>query len=101
MLPVFRSAEDNTRGANAWHGAGGPLAVSDLRYHNELSDAVIEAVKQKIKGMQSGLPAGVRIVPFYDRTRLIESAIHTVTGSIHSSGTASSGLASYAAAPCV
>jgi choline dehydrogenase-like flavoprotein len=43
LLPVFRGAEDNVRGANAWHGTGGPLAVSDLRHHNELSDAVIEA----------------------------------------------------------
>jgi choline dehydrogenase-like flavoprotein len=43
LLPVFREAEDNTRGADAWHGTGGPLAVSDLRHHNELSDAVIEA----------------------------------------------------------
>src|SRR5947208_16311970 len=32
--------------------------------------------------MQSGLPDGVRVVPFYDRTRLIESAIHTVTGTL-------------------
>jgi choline dehydrogenase-like flavoprotein len=43
LLPVFRDAEDNVRGANAWHGVGGPLSVSDLRHHNELSDVVIEA----------------------------------------------------------
>jgi Cu(I)/Ag(I) efflux system membrane protein CusA/SilA len=43
---------------------------------------VTEAIKQKIREIQPGLPAGVRIVPFYDRTRLIESAIHTVTGTL-------------------
>jgi choline dehydrogenase-like flavoprotein len=43
VLPVFKRAEDNTRGADAWHGAGGPLAVADLRYHNELSDVVVDA----------------------------------------------------------
>ena len=43
VLPVFKRAEDNTRGASAWHGAGGPLAVADLRHRNELSDVVIEA----------------------------------------------------------
>ncbi|HMP08281.1 MAG TPA: efflux RND transporter permease subunit, partial [Lacipirellulaceae bacterium] len=32
----------------------------------------------KIGQLQAGLPDGVRIVPFYDRTRLIESAIDTV-----------------------
>ena len=43
VLPVFKRAEDNARGADAWHGTGGPLAVADLRYRNELSDVVIEA----------------------------------------------------------
>jgi choline dehydrogenase len=43
VLPVFKRAEGNTRGANEWHGAGGPLAVDDLRHHNVLCDAVIEA----------------------------------------------------------
>jgi choline dehydrogenase-like flavoprotein len=43
VLPVFRRMEDNARGADAWHGTGGPLAVSDLRHRNVLSDAVIEA----------------------------------------------------------
>jgi len=40
---------------------------------------VTRAIKAKIRDMQPGLPPGVRVVPFYERTRLIESAIHTVT----------------------
>ncbi|HEX8521529.1 MAG TPA: efflux RND transporter permease subunit, partial [Tepidisphaeraceae bacterium] len=43
---------------------------------------VTQAIKERIREIQPGLPAGVRIVPFYDRTRLIESAIHTVTGTL-------------------
>src|SRR5882724_11151764 len=39
---------------------------------------VIDAVKQKIAAIQSGLPAGVRVVPFYDRTQLIQRATHTL-----------------------
>ncbi len=39
---------------------------------------VIEAVKEKIASLQVGLPQGVRIVPFYDRTQLIERATHTL-----------------------
>src|SRR2546428_919366 len=39
---------------------------------------VIDAVKQKITAIQSGLPAGVRVVPFYDRTQLINRATHTL-----------------------
>ena len=30
VLPYFKRSEDNVRGADAWHGVGGPLRVSDL-----------------------------------------------------------------------
>ena len=46
VLPYFRRAEGNTRGADALHGAGGPLSVSDLRHHNPLSDVFIAAANQ-------------------------------------------------------
>src|SRR5256884_607435 len=39
---------------------------------------VIDAIKQKIASIQSGLPGGVRVVPFYDRTQLINRATHTL-----------------------
>ncbi|MCB2112518.1 MAG: FAD-dependent oxidoreductase [Parvularculaceae bacterium] len=43
VFPYFLKAEDNQRGANPHHAAGGPLAVSDLRYKNPLSDAFLNA----------------------------------------------------------
>src|ERR1700716_1581282 len=39
---------------------------------------VIQRVKQRIEAIKSGLPKGVQIVPFYDRTQLIERATHTL-----------------------
>jgi Cu(I)/Ag(I) efflux system membrane protein CusA/SilA len=39
---------------------------------------VIQNVKQRIEAIKSGLPKGVDIVPFYDRTQLIERATHTL-----------------------
>ncbi|MCA1574365.1 MAG: CusA/CzcA family heavy metal efflux RND transporter [Acidobacteria bacterium] len=39
---------------------------------------VIGAVKQKIVDLQSGLPQGARLVPFYDRTQLINRATGTL-----------------------
>ena len=39
---------------------------------------VIKAVKQKIAALQPGLPTGVRIAPFYDRSALIERAVGTL-----------------------
>jgi Cu/Ag efflux pump CusA len=40
---------------------------------------ITRRIKAKIQELQSALPAGVHIVPAYDRTRLIEGAIHNVT----------------------
>jgi Cu(I)/Ag(I) efflux system membrane protein CusA/SilA len=37
--------------------------------------AVTDRIKQKAQELQAGLPVGVRIVPAYDRTRLIHGAI--------------------------
>jgi choline dehydrogenase-like flavoprotein len=46
VLPYFRKAEDNQRGANEFHGAGGPLAVSDLCDRHPLAEAYVEAAVQ-------------------------------------------------------
>ena len=46
VLPYFRKAEDNERGADALHGVGGPLAVSNARDRHPLADAYIEAAQQ-------------------------------------------------------
>lgn len=41
LLPYFKKCEDQSRGASEWHGAGGPLAVSDLPDRHEMCDAFI------------------------------------------------------------
>jgi Cu(I)/Ag(I) efflux system membrane protein CusA/SilA len=53
-------------------------AVVMMRYgENPLE--VTQRIKEKIQALQAGLPAGVRIVPFYDRTGLIDASIHTLS----------------------
>jgi choline dehydrogenase len=46
VLPFFRKAEDQARGADAWHGQGGPLPVSDQTEPHPLCDAFISAAEQ-------------------------------------------------------
>jgi len=46
VLPYFRRAEDQQRGADPFHGSGGPLAVSDQREPHELCDAFIKAAEE-------------------------------------------------------
>jgi choline dehydrogenase len=43
VLPFFRRAEDNVHGASDYHGSGGPLSVSDLKYRNPLSEIFVAA----------------------------------------------------------
>jgi len=50
VLPYFKKAEDQQRGADDFHGAGGPLPVSDLGHPDPLSAAFIAAAAE------TGLP---------------------------------------------
>ncbi len=45
VLPYFRKAEANERGADEYHGAGGPLFVSDQKSPNPTSHAFVEAAQ--------------------------------------------------------
>jgi choline dehydrogenase len=46
LLPYFRRSEDNERGADEYHGVGGPLRVSDGRSHNLSAAAFTEAATE-------------------------------------------------------
>jgi choline dehydrogenase len=50
VLPYFKRAEDQERGEDDFHGAGGPLAVSNAAYHSELSERFIAGA------LEIGLP---------------------------------------------
>ena len=46
LLPYFKRAEDNARGADAFHGSGGPLHVQALTSPNRLGPVFVEAGRQ-------------------------------------------------------
>jgi choline dehydrogenase-like flavoprotein len=46
LLPYFKRAEHNERGADAWHGTGGPLNVMDLRSPNRFGPVFVQAAQQ-------------------------------------------------------
>ena len=46
VLPVFKRCEDNARGANPYHGAGGPLSVMDQHWPQAGSLAFVEAAAE-------------------------------------------------------
>ncbi|HUZ75717.1 MAG TPA: choline dehydrogenase [Stellaceae bacterium] len=46
VLSYFKKSEHQERGADAFHGVGGPLWVSDQRVKHELADAFVAAAQQ-------------------------------------------------------
>jgi len=46
VLPYFKRAEHNERGADAWHGTGGPLNVKDLTTPHRFGGIFVDAAKQ-------------------------------------------------------
>lgn len=51
VLPYFKKSEDQERGADEYHGVGGPLKVSDLRLRRPIADMFIKA------SVETGIPA--------------------------------------------
>ncbi len=50
VLPYFRKAEDNERGASEFHGTGGPLRVSNQPYEWEIGKLLLQAC------IEAGIP---------------------------------------------
>ncbi len=46
VLPYFKKAENQQRGADKYHGTGGPLPVSDWRHADPLSEAFVVAAAE-------------------------------------------------------
>lgn len=45
VLPYFKRAEDQERGADEFHGVGGPLSVSNMRIQRPICDAWVAAAQ--------------------------------------------------------
>lgn len=73
---------DFRRGALDKEGVEVTGAVVTMRY-GENPLRVIDAVKAKIRSISPGLPDGVHIVPFYDRTQLIEETLGTLKTALY------------------
>ncbi|AKD56190.1 CusA/CzcA family heavy metal efflux RND transporter [Spirosoma radiotolerans] len=65
-------------GAVTRNGVGETVGAVVMMIKGENSSAVIKRVKTKIAEIQKTLPEGIQIVPFLDRTKMVNSAIGTV-----------------------
>ncbi len=66
------------RGVTDWNGDGNIVAGIVVMRQGENALTVIDRVKAKLASLESSLPAGMKIVPLYDRSELIKDSIHTL-----------------------
>lgn len=69
--PAFR------RGALDKNGVEAVGGVVTMRF-GENPKEVIDGIQERLKVVEKGLPKGVKLVPFYDRTEIIQNTIGTV-----------------------
>lgn len=82
MVADVQLGGDIRRGSLEKDGKGEVVGGIVVMRHNENARDVIERVKQKIAEIEPGLPEGVKIIPSYDRSPLIEKAIATLRNAL-------------------
>jgi Cu(I)/Ag(I) efflux system membrane protein CusA/SilA len=73
---------DLRRGLSDLDGEGEVVSGIVVMRHGENALDVIGRVKDKMRAIEPGLPAGVKIVPIYDRSQLIRNSIDTLKGTV-------------------
>jgi cobalt-zinc-cadmium resistance protein CzcA len=67
------------QGAVTADGEGEIVAGIAMMLKGENSRAVVQRVKDRVEQIKKSLPKGVQLVPFYDRTELVDRTISTVS----------------------
>jgi cobalt-zinc-cadmium resistance protein CzcA len=85
-VPVFvRDVGDVVTGATVRQGAvtadgqGEIVAGIAMMLKGENSRTVVGSIKERVEKIKTTLPKGVELIPFYDRTELVNRTIWTVT----------------------
>ncbi len=73
---------DERRGIAELNGEGEVVGGIAVARFGENALKVIDNVKERIEEIKPGLPQGVEVVPVYDRSQLIHSAIATLTDTL-------------------
>ncbi|HEX9206187.1 MAG TPA: efflux RND transporter permease subunit, partial [Candidatus Deferrimicrobiaceae bacterium] len=81
-LGVIQMGGESRRGLLEENGEGETVGGIIVMRYGENAKAVIDRVKAKLKGLQSGLPPGVTVHTAYDRSDLIGRAIDTLKAAL-------------------
>lgn len=76
------SGAEVRQGAVLADGKGEIVAGIVMMLKGENSRTVVDRVKERVSQIQKSLPAEAQMVPFYDRSELVERTIHTVESNL-------------------
>jgi cobalt-zinc-cadmium resistance protein CzcA len=82
----LRIGSEPRQGATTRDGKGEAVAGIVMMLQGSSSKEVVAGVKEKVKTLQKILPQGVRLVPYYDRTELVQKTIRTVRNNLLEGG---------------
>ncbi|MCX6134820.1 MAG: CusA/CzcA family heavy metal efflux RND transporter [Ignavibacteriales bacterium] len=79
-----RIGEAVRQGASVKNGKDEVVGGIVLMLKGKNSREIVQAVKSKVRDINEGnlLPAGIKLVPYYDRTDIVERSVSTVTGAL-------------------
>ncbi len=78
----IRLGPEMRRGITELNGEGEVAGGIIVMRHGENALATINAVKARLESLKPSLPAGVEIVPTYDRSQIIKNAVSNLTGTL-------------------
>ncbi|MGC1402199.1 MAG: CusA/CzcA family heavy metal efflux RND transporter [Thermodesulfobacteriota bacterium] len=73
---------DLRRGVVDWNGVGDVVSGIVVMRQGKNALEVIDRVKKKLREIQPSLPPGVKIIPVYDRSQLINRSIDNLKGTL-------------------
>ena len=82
QIAEVKYGNDIRRGVVTLNGEREVVSGLVLKLYGENTSKVIAALHKKLADVQKGLPAGVRIVPYYDQANLVDNAAYTVESAL-------------------
>jgi cobalt-zinc-cadmium resistance protein CzcA len=70
------------RGLQTRNGEGEVVAGMVVKLHGSNASTVIRDVEERLEVVNRILPAGVRVVPYYEQKSIVEAAVGTVNGAL-------------------
>lgn len=81
-LATVEIGSEVRQGAVLADGKGEIVAGIVMMLKGENSRTVVESVKERVSQIKKTLPPGIELVPFYDRSELVDRTIHTVESNL-------------------